>query len=49
MGNYIFIGPIVEYDMSERVPVGINHVTVVPENIERRARKESIESDNNEE
>lgn len=49
MGNYIFMEPIVERDMNERVPVGINHVTVVPENIEHNADKESVETGNSEE
>lgn len=48
MSNYLFMEPVVEDDMNERVPVGINHVTVVPENIERNTQKESMERANEE-
>lgn len=48
MGNYIFMETIVEREMNERVPVGINHVTVVPENIERSPGG-STDGENNEE
>jgi hypothetical protein len=49
MGNYLFIEPVVRYDMEERVSVGINHVTVVPENAERSTHKESRDGRDDEE
>lgn len=35
MSNYLVMGTIHRNEMKQRVPVGINHVTVVPENAER--------------
>jgi hypothetical protein len=49
MSNYLFMEPIGERDMGERVPVGINHITVVPENVERSTRKESGDGGDDEE
>jgi hypothetical protein len=45
MGNYILMEPVVEGDMRERVPVGIDHVTVVPENIERTREADTESAD----
>lgn len=43
MGNYLIIAPVQTDEMKRRVPIGIDHVTVVPENVDAGSERDRSE------